>query len=159
MADFAPAIKILLQNEGGYVNNPADPGGETNYGICKRSYPNEDIRNLTVERAKEIYRLDFWTPLRCGQINDQCIATNLFDFGVNAGTGTARHMMADCLGVQGYQHAMWPDVVGLINKSNGGDLNFIFTYRRIEYYFSLASNRSSLRQFFKGWINRSLKFI
>ena len=59
-SSFDLAIPIVLENEGGYVNDPADPGGETKYGISKRSYPALDIKNLTVEQATAIYLRDFW---------------------------------------------------------------------------------------------------
>ena len=49
--NFDDAFVKLIGFEGGYVNNPADPGGETKYGISRRAYPGEDIANMTVERA------------------------------------------------------------------------------------------------------------
>ncbi|MBI5843910.1 MAG: hypothetical protein HZB23_04475 [Deltaproteobacteria bacterium] len=48
-----------MAHEGGYVNDPADPGGETRFGISRRAYPNEDIKALTRERAAEIYYRDY----------------------------------------------------------------------------------------------------
>lgn len=57
---FDMTIDFTLRWEGGYVNNPADPGGETKYGISKRSYPWLDIVNLTEEHARLIYYRDFW---------------------------------------------------------------------------------------------------
>ena len=57
MAEFKLAIPRVITNEGGYVNDPDDPGGETKYGISKRSYPALDIKNLTVEQATAIYLL------------------------------------------------------------------------------------------------------
>lgn len=80
MADFNLAIPIILENEGGYVNNPNDPGGETKYGISKRSYPNLDIKNLTRDEAIAIYLRDFWM---FSGVNDQRVATKIFDFYVN----------------------------------------------------------------------------
>lgn len=50
----------MINREGVYVNDPYDPGGETKYGICKRSYPNLNIKELTLEEAKKIYHRDFW---------------------------------------------------------------------------------------------------
>jgi lysozyme family protein len=55
---FLEAVAHLLHDEGGYVDNPADPGGETNFGISKQSYPDVDIKNLTAEQATEIYYRD-----------------------------------------------------------------------------------------------------
>jgi lysozyme family protein len=81
MADFRAAIGTVLWNEGGYSNDPADPGGETNFGISKRSYPDVDIKNLTQEAAAAIYQRDFW--LFSG-VADQRLATKIFDAYVNA---------------------------------------------------------------------------
>ena len=49
---FAQAFEMVIGHEGGLVDNHADPGGLTKYGISQRSYPGEDIRNLTLERAQ-----------------------------------------------------------------------------------------------------------
>lgn len=82
--DFDNSFEKLIGNEGGYVLNPADPGGETKYGISKRSYPMEDIKNLTLERAKDIYRHDFWAPAGCDAVPEP-IKFDLFDMAVNSG--------------------------------------------------------------------------
>lgn len=63
--NFTRSIAFVLSVEGGLVNNPADPGGLTKYGISQRSYPDLDIRNLSIEDAKEIYFRDYWTPAGC----------------------------------------------------------------------------------------------
>ena len=60
MSAFDYALDFVLREEGGYTNNPNDPGGETNYGICKRNYPNLDIKGLTRAQAIAIYRRDYW---------------------------------------------------------------------------------------------------
>lgn len=57
------AIARVLQEEDGYVYNPIDKGGETNYGISKRWYPNLDIKNLTVTQASKIYYQDYWLKI------------------------------------------------------------------------------------------------
>lgn len=64
MTRFDDCMAEVLPHEGGYVNHKADPGGETKYGISKRSYPKVDIASLTVEDAKAIYRRDFWAAIR-----------------------------------------------------------------------------------------------
>src|SRR3989304_9273008 len=88
MANFYEALELVLKHEAGYVNDPDDPGGETNFGISKRSYPSVDIKNLTRDEAAEIYKHDYWLSLY-DQISDQRVANVLFDFGVNAGINTA----------------------------------------------------------------------
>ena len=60
---FDDAFEALMAHEGGYANDPRDPGGETKYGISKRAYPAVDIRNLTLEAAKAIYKRDYWRPV------------------------------------------------------------------------------------------------
>ncbi len=89
MARFEVGIDKLLEREGGYVNDPADPGGETKYGITKRDHPNEDIRNLTPARAAQIYHQEYWDPLRLGEIVDDGVAWKIMDMAVNMGRGTA----------------------------------------------------------------------
>jgi lysozyme family protein len=80
------------------VNNPADPGGETKYGISKRSYPSVDIKNLTELQARQIYFRDFWTPLHGEELYDG-VAWQLFDFAVNSGIQTALRAYQRALGV------------------------------------------------------------
>ena len=86
--DFDHAFEDLIGHEGGYVDHPDDPGGETKYGISKRSYPGEDIRNMTLERAKEIYRRDFWGPAGCDAVPDE-VKYDVFDTAVNSGVERA----------------------------------------------------------------------
>lgn len=90
--DFDIAFERLIGHEGGYVNDPKDPGGETKYGISRRSYPGEDIPNLTLERAKFIARRDFWDLARCDAVPDS-IKFDLFDIAFNSGVKTATKML------------------------------------------------------------------
>ena len=62
--NFAAVMTEVFRHEGGYVNHPKDPGGETNFGITKRTYPNENIRALTRTRAEFLYRRDFWDRIQ-----------------------------------------------------------------------------------------------
>lgn len=89
MSFFDSAFTLVIGSEGGYVNDPADPGGETKYGISKRVYPNEDILNLSLERAKAIYLKDYWNALGCDSLA-WGPAYVLFDCAVNQGVGAAR---------------------------------------------------------------------
>lgn len=85
MASARKAIHHVLQMEGGYVNDPDDPGGETKYGISSAAYPNVDIKNLTKEKAREIYRRDWWEPLRLDDVHDTDMAAEILDTAVNMG--------------------------------------------------------------------------
>lgn len=88
MSGFDTLIERVLKHEGGYVNDPDDPGGETQWGISKRSYPNVDIRALTRDGAKEIYRVDFWQRVH-GDEMPAAVAYQALDFAVNSGIETA----------------------------------------------------------------------
>lgn len=85
MADFKQAIGKILKSEGDYVNDPDDRGGETKFGISKRSYPNENIKALTRERAEAIYKRDFWDKIGGDHLKNQQIADLLVDSAVNEG--------------------------------------------------------------------------
>lgn len=85
---FDEAFKRLIAHEGGFVDHPSDPGGATNFGISQRSYPGEDIRGMTLERAKEIYRRDFWGAAGCDAVPD-AVKFDLFDMAVNSGVSRA----------------------------------------------------------------------
>ena len=86
--DFDTAFSRLLGNEGGYTPGEGDPGGETNWGISKRSYPSVNIKDLTREDAKELYRRDFWNKIHADKMYDG-VAFQALDFAVNSGIQTA----------------------------------------------------------------------
>ena len=94
---FDQAFARLIDAEGGYVCDPRDPGGETKFGICKRSYPALDIKKIDIGMAKAIYRKDFWEPL-----GDDChpaIRYQAFDFAVNSGISTALRKLQQAIHV------------------------------------------------------------
>ena len=99
MTSFEKAVDFVLSFEGGYSNDPRDSGGETNFGISKRSYPNEDIKAMTRERAIEIYRKDYWEVAGCDKLPGP-IAFVLFDGAVNQGPPKAIRLLQAALGVQ-----------------------------------------------------------
>lgn len=92
MTNFDQAFEKVIGHEGGYSNDKRDPGGETKYGISKRAYPFMDIKGLTLEHAKEIYRQDYWNRLKLDQF-PECIRFDLFDAAVNSGVRAAAKML------------------------------------------------------------------
>lgn len=98
MGNFDRCFAAVIGLEGGYVNDPKDPGGETKYGISKRAHPAEDIKNLTLERAKEIYRRGYWEPIR-GDLIPAPLDAYMFDAAVNQGTDAAIRMLQKVIGV------------------------------------------------------------
>lgn len=84
--DFNLAFDKLMGHEGGYVNHPSDPGGETQWGISKRAYPTLDIKALTRDDAKAIYKRDYWDKIE--GVSD-LVRFHVFDFAVNSGLHSA----------------------------------------------------------------------
>jgi lysozyme family protein len=96
--DWNEAINFVLEMEGEYTDDPNDPGGETKYGISKKSYPSVDIKNLSRQDAIEIYKRDFWNPCHCSDL-PRHFALFIFDTAVNQGTRVATRLMQIALGV------------------------------------------------------------
>lgn len=80
---FDRAFNYLHDIEGGHSDDPDDPGGETKYGISKASFPDEDIENMTLDRAKELYRIHYWEQYKCDKIKSPMLAVELFVAVVN----------------------------------------------------------------------------
>lgn len=145
---YRTAVDRVLGHEGGYVNNPRDPGGETNWGISKRSYPLLDIKRLTREQAVEIYYKDFWLPVR-GNDLPLSIAYQLFDFAVNSGIKQA---------IKGYQRAIganpdgiWgPESQKAADKVSEADTLMLLLAERLDF----MTNLSNWPDASKGWSRR-----
>lgn len=145
---FAEAFDRLMGNEGGYSCNPADPGGETNWGISKRSYPTLDIKNLTREKARDIYYQDFWLPIG-GQDRYDGVAFQLFDFAVNSGISTAIRKYQKALGVADDGH-FGPASIAAANAMSESDQIMRVLAERLRFMTSCTAWPS----FSKGWALR-----
>lgn len=97
--NFQTCLDHVLRHEGGYVNHPNDPGGETNFGISKRSYPNENIKGMTKKRAGEIYRRDYWNAVR-GDDLPYGLDLVAFDAAVNSGVSRGAKWVQGAVGAQ-----------------------------------------------------------
>lgn len=104
MSFFEGAFSIVVGIEAGYVNDPDDPGGETKYGISKRSYPSLDIQNLTIDDARAIYRRDFWDHINLDSLPWE-LALIRFDCEVNQGEGFEHSLHGDSVEIMA-QRAM-----------------------------------------------------
>jgi lysozyme family protein len=138
----------LIDVEGGYVNDPNDPGGETKYGISKRSYPTLDIKNLTLDDAEAIYLRDFWTRIAADKLPSS-VAFQVFDFAVNSGIETAVRKLQAAIDVadDGY----WgPVSAAAADAMSEATLILRLTAQRLRFWTKLK-NWSSAG---KGWINR-----
>ena len=147
MVDFEKAFERLIGHEGGYTNNPADPGGETQWGISKRSYPHVDIRALTRDDAKAIYLRDFWALL--GPAAPAAVKFQVFDFAVNSGISTALRKLQAAIGVADDGH--WgPISNNKLSLMDQNDILMRFAAQRLRFMTSL----SSWDDFGKGWVRR-----
>lgn len=147
MITFDEAFDRLLGHEGSYSNNPSDPGGETNWGISKRSYPQVDIKNLTQDQAACIYHKDFWEPLMDAHSS---IKFQVFDFAVNSGIQTAIRKLQQVVGVADDGH--WgPVSKAALSAMDVNDVLIRFVAARLRFWTSL----STWPTFGKGWATRA----
>ena len=93
---FEIAVEHVLRHEGGYVNHPNDPGGETQFGISKRAYPHLEIKSLNRAAAIAIYKHDYWDRMKCDEL-PPLMRLIVFDCAVNQGPGAAATMLEQAL--------------------------------------------------------------
>jgi len=96
---FDQAVEVILHHEGGYVNHPRDPGGETNFGISKKAFPLVDIKNMTKDQAKIIYRKFYWDETGCDSL-PAMLRLLVFDCAVNQGAGVAVGLLQAAVGAK-----------------------------------------------------------
>lgn len=147
-ARFQACIAEVLRHEGGYVNDPQDPGGETNFGISKRSYPDVDIKRLTEDQARAIYRRDYWPKVSGDQL-PAGVDLAMFDYGVNSGPGTAIRDLQRCLGVA-VDGVIGPRTLEAVGKMPPVDLVAALCNRRLARLAGLPG----WSRFGKGWGRR-----
>lgn len=145
--DFDLCFDRLIGNEGGYSNDPRDPGGETNWGISKRAYPGVDVKSLTRDGAKQIYLRDFWNPLgdAPGAVKFQA-----FDFAVNSGMQTSIRKLQAAIGVADDGH--WGPVSSAkLASMDVNDVLLRFMAQRLRYWVKCSAWPSMGA----GWVNRA----
>lgn len=148
MDRFRVFIERLLDHEGGYVNHPNDPGGETKWGISKRSYPHLNIRDLTRDAAIEIYRSDFWDLSEADQLPPP-VAFQLLDAAVNSGIPQATRWLQRAVGVADDGH-VGSVTLAAIRAADPADLVMQFNAERLDFMTKLAGWQT----FGKGWARR-----
>ena len=156
--DFEKAFRFLLKWEGGYVNDPDDPGGETKFGLSKRAFPDLDIKNLTEDDAKEIYFKHYWIPLKCHKL-DWPLNIVLFDTGVNLGIKRASKLLQEAINSFGYRLVVdgiiGPKTLKYAKMIDPSKLALRLIRERVKYY----SHLNHLDKFKNGWINRCFDLI
>ena len=150
--DFKAALKRVLKHEGGYVNHPSDPGGETNYGITKntaRSYGyNGSMKTIPMDVVERIYKAMYWDAMSCDNF-PFAVAFQLFDAAVNHGLLNARKLTQRAVNVKD------DGIIGSISLAairKTPQLLFVnsFMAERISFYTKI----STFSTFGKGWMNR-----
>ena len=175
MANLEQFFPHLLRFEGGFVNDPADPGGATNKGITLITFQHyadkllgvaptlENLRSLSDAQALKIYKVGYWDPLHADDIADQLLAEIVFDFHVNAGAAAVR-VLQGALNDAGARPPLEPDgVMGpgtmqALRSADQAGLYRSYKQRRIDYYRNLVARKPALAKFLNGWLNRVNSF-
>jgi len=156
MANFNIAFEKTLKFEGGYVNNKYDSGKETKYGISKKYYPDLDIKNLTLNQIKEIYKRDYWDKINGDNILNQEVANNIFDASVNVGIRRAVKLAQSQLGVK-TDGILGKITLNYLNRFDPLYFVDLYKYSRIRFYTLLCRLYPKNKRFFYGWVNRTIK--
>jgi lysozyme family protein len=174
MSDFNIAIKTVLLHEGGWVDNPVDPGGETMYGISMLIIRRENLtlqdlgidnwlpgclKKMKVEAAIALYKKLFWDKYGYGAINDQTVATKLFDAAVNVGPKRA-HILAQractALGTPiDIDGILGPESFKTINSFESQKFVVEFARQLANYYNAIVASHPSQVIFLKNWLHRA----
>lgn len=147
---FLAFVPFIFEWEGGYDNDPDDPGGETNFGIDKRSHPTEDIKHMTKARASVIYFSDYWLKSRCDELPPK-VGEVVMNISVNAGRGRAIKWLQEICATQ-VDGVIGPKTLAAaeLHKSH---LASALLDRTEAHYRSIA--HGSLAKFLRGWLNRN----
>lgn len=163
-ARFRACLDVVLPHEGGFVDDPEDPGGATKFGISLRAaqgfgsladvdhdgdVDRSDILELTVEDAAGIYRAQYWTTLRCDEI-PAGLDLMLFDFGVNAGPTAAVRLLQGALAVK-VDGVIGPKTLAAVRAADRPRAIDAMATRRQQFYRSLAK----FPRFGRGWLRRT----
>ena len=151
--NFEKAIEYVLEHEGGYVDDPTDRGGETNYGISKRAYPEVDIKHLTKSEAINIYKIDYWIKGKCDKLPfslqyahfDACV--NLGIHGANKVLQTASNVKAD-------------GIIGSMTIKAVKDISIeLYIIHRLYKYCQIVRHNNSQAKYIGGWSNRMMTIL
>ena len=153
MPSFEKAINFVLKWEGGYNNIPADPGGETNWGISKKAHPHLDIKKLTKDQAKAIYQTDYWDKIRGDELPSYALALTLLDFAVNFGPGRAIQVLQKALGVK-VDGVFGDETMKAIKASTDYFVTNKINDYRLEFYVRQAGLFPTKKIFLLGWLRR-----
>lgn len=177
MADFNPAFAATMKVEGGYVNDPQDPGGETYKGVARKfnskwegwiiidmakqagNFPANLDSNVSLqEKIKTFYEINYWDKVRGDDITNQDIAESIFDFAVNAGT-IASSKLAQITVKAEPDGVIGPVTLQKINAEEPRVFLALFALSKIARYVSICEKRQDSKKFFYGWVKRTLEVL
>lgn len=147
MRNFDVCFEHLIGLEGGYNNDPVDPGGETKYGISKRAYPDENIASLTIDQAKAIYKRDYWDAVKGDEL-PHGLDMLAFDAAVNQGVRPAITMLQKALNVA-QDGILGLDTLGKA-RSAGKDVCALYLAERALRYYGTRN----FDKYGRGWLKR-----
>lgn len=156
LSNWQKSFELMLKSEGGYVNNPADPGGMTNLGVTKATWENwvgrasdeAEMRSLTADKVEPLYKKKFWDAVRGDEL-PVGLDYLVFDFGVNAGPGRAIKVMQSAVGVTP-DGGFGPLTLAAVQAIDPVELIDKFSQAKEDFYRSLGT----FATFGKGWLNR-----
>ena len=159
-ANFDACFARIIKSEGGYVNDPADRGGETNLGVTVgawgaylgRAINPGEMKALTVDAVKPFYRSMYWDKVK-GDDLPKGVDYAVFDFAVNAGVGRAAKFLQRSVGAVD-DGAIGPGTLALVAKITPGKLLEKFAEQKEAFYNTLADKNPTQQKFLKGWMNR-----
>lgn len=172
MSEFERAIPVILAHEGGWSDDPNDPGGATKYGVSLRFLREQgldldhdgdidaaDVRGLTPQRATEIYRERFWDAYGYGRITDTQVATKVFDCAVNLGAKRAARLLQRALRECGetveVDGVVGPKTIAATNRCEARELLLELVYQHSGYYQTLVEMKPRFEKYRTGWLRRA----
>lgn len=147
------AITHVIHEEGGFVDDPADRGGKTRFGISQKSYPKLDIANLTLEQAEHIYFTDYWVSIR-GDRLPHAVAFIVFDCAVNMGVGTASKLLQQAVSAE-VDGIIGSRTVALTCAFSPAYVCRYFTDIREVAYCDIVEADPTQSRFISGWVQRA----
>jgi len=155
-SNYNDSLTRVLKDEGGYSNDPHDPGGPTNYGITLNDYrlyinsngQAEDVKNMSLDQAKTIYKSKYWDAQNCDQLPSG-LDYVVFDYGVNSGIGRSTKVLQRKVGVAA-DGKIGPATIAAVNKQDKKQLINAICDERMAFLKGL----STWQYYGKGWTNR-----
>ena len=154
--NFEASLDFLLKSEGGFVNDPKDPGGMTNLGVTSKVWSEfkgrptseKEMRSLDKDDVTPLYEKKYWDACKCDDLPSG-IDYLVFDFAVNAGPGRAIKTLQKAIGVP-EDGDIGPVTLQNVDVMNKNELISRFSTAKIEYYEELPT----FQEFGKGWLER-----